>query len=145
MGIACRRLSWRGLLVGIAGGAILGFLLGVAMAEWPMPAFMTIADQFRGIAGFAALVAILGGLAGAVLSRDGWQMFAGGVVGAIAMGLLGVLGTGHLLGLTISIIGGPLGALAVYLHFLTREPPAPIAKSKAMARSEGLWDREIDR
>jgi len=128
----------------MAGGAMLGLLLGLAVSERPRPAYMKLADQVWGLIIGSAIVAILGGLAGGLLSRDGWQMLAGAVVGAIAMGLLGVLGTGHLKGLMYSIFGGPLGGMAVYLHFLTRPPPAPTAKAKALSRAEGVWDRELD-
>ena len=145
MGMPSRRLSGRGLLCGVATGSVLGVFLGLAMSEWPRPAYMTIADQVRGLAMFAGIVAILGGLAGGLLSRDGWQMLGGAVVGAIAMGLLGVVATLHLKGLIYSIFGGPLGAVAVYLHFLNRPQPVPMAKAKAQSRAEGLWDRELDR
>jgi hypothetical protein len=124
---------------------MLGVLLGLAMSEWPRPASMTNADQVRFLVMFAGIVAILGGLAGGLLSRDGWQMLAGAVAGAIAVGLLGVVVTLHLKGLIYSIVGGPLGAVAVYLHFLTRESPASMARAKALPRGEGVWDRELDR
>jgi hypothetical protein len=124
---------------------MLGVLFGLAMSEWPRPASMTNADQVRFLVMFAGIVAILGGLAGGLLSRDGWQMLAGAVVGAIAVGLLGVVVTLHLKGLIYSIVGGPLGAVVVYLVFLSRESPASMAKAKALPRGEGVWDRELDR
>jgi hypothetical protein len=142
---ARRRLSGRGLLGGMAAGAILGVLLGIVTGEWPRPAYLTIADQFRGIAACAALVAILGGLASGVLSRDGWQMLAGAVVGAIATGLFGVVATLHIKGLIYSFIGVPLGAVAVYLFCLAPDSAVPMAKAKDLPKTEGIWDRELDR
>ncbi len=88
---------------------------------------------------------ILGGLAGGLLSRDGWQMLGDAVLGAIAMGLLGVVATMHLKGLIYSIIGVPLGAVAVYLHLLTRESHVSTANAKTLTRTEGVWDQELDR
>ena len=87
MGAASGRLSGRGLLCGMAAGAILGVLIGLSMTERLTPAYMTTADRLRGLVMFAGTVAVLGGLAGGVLSRDGWQMLAGAVVGAIAGGV----------------------------------------------------------
>ena len=145
MDTASGRPSGRGLLWGMAAGAMLGVLLGLAMSEWPRPAYMTIADQVRGLVMFAGILAILGGLAGGLLSRDGWRMLAGAVAGAIAVGLLGVVVTLHPKGLIYSIVGGPLGAVAVYLFFLPQESPVSMAKAKAPPRAEGVWDRELDR
>ena len=50
MGVAGGGLSGRGLLVGMAAGAMLGVLLGFAMSERPRPAFMTIDDEVRAFA-----------------------------------------------------------------------------------------------
>ena len=61
-------------------------------------------------------MAVLGGLAGGLLSRDGWKTLAGAVLGAIAAGLFGVVTTLHLKGLIYSFVGVPLGTLAVYIQ-----------------------------
>jgi hypothetical protein len=102
---------------------MLGVLLGLAMAEWPRPAYWTIADEIRALSAFAAIVAILGGLASRLLSRDSWRLFGGAVAGAILFGLLGVVATQHILGLSYSLLGVPLGAVAVYFFCPTRIRP----------------------
>jgi hypothetical protein len=123
---------------------MLGVLLGLALSERLTPASMTITDRVRGILMFAGIVAFLGGVAGGVLSRGGWQMLAGAVVGAIAIGLLGVVATLHLKGLIYSIFGGPAGAMAVYLFLLSRQSPDSTAERRTPPRPEGVWDRELD-
>jgi hypothetical protein len=130
MGTADGRFSGRGLLAGMAVGAMLGVLLGLAMAEWPRPAYWTVADEIRGLSAFAAILAVLGGFAGSLLSRDSWRLFAGAVVGASLFGLLGVVATRHILGLSYSLLGVPLGAVAVYLFCAPR---------KTLLRSKSLW------
>ena len=145
MGMQSKRFSGRGLLLGMLAGAMLGVLLGLAISERPKPAYVTITDEVRVIVMFAGIVASLGGVAGGLLTRDGWQMLGGAVLGAIAMGFLGVVATLHLKGLIYSIIGVPLGAVAVYLHLLTRESHGSTGPAKIEPRTEGVWDQELDR
>lgn len=81
---------------------------------------MLIAEQARVLASLSGTVAILGGLAGGLLSRDGWKTL-GAVVGAIAMGLVGVVTTLH-----------PTAALARArgsLRSRARGPSAPAAQT----------------
>ena len=105
---------------------------------------MTAAEQVRNLAATAAFIAVLGGLAGGVLSRDGWLLLAGSVAGAIAVGTMGVLGTMHLKGLMYSIIGAPIGAVAVYLFLLNRESQVPTAKAEPLPQGNRVWDRDLD-
>jgi len=144
MGVASEGLSGRGLLVGMAAGGLLGVLLGFAMSERPRPAFMTTDDQVRDLVLWLGVVAVLGGLAGGLLSRDGWKMLGGAVLGAIAAGLFGVLVTLHLKGLIYSFVGVPLGAVAVYVR-LSSEQDVKMTKTQTIPTSEGVWDREMDR
>jgi hypothetical protein len=144
MRVAGGGLSGRGLLVGMAAGAMLGMLLGFAMSERPRPAVVTIDGEVRAFVMFAGIMTVLGGLAGGVLSRDGWEMLAGAVFAAIAAGLFGVLATLHLKGLIYSLVGVPVGALAVYFH-RTSKQDAKMTRTQTLPTSDGLWDREMDR
>jgi hypothetical protein len=127
------------MLVGTASGAAVGFALYYVVAR------PTTGDEPNLAVAFVSIVAILGGLAGGLVSREGWLMLTGALVGAIAVGLLGVVATLHPKGLIYSIFGGPLGAVAVYLYFRAIESPVPTAKAKALPRTEGIRDRELDR
>ena len=103
---------------------------------------MTAAEQVRNLAAIAACIAVLGGLAGGYLSRDGWLLLAGSVAGAIAVGTMGVLGTMHLKGLMYSIIGAPIGAVAVYLFLLNRELQVSTFPAAARRRDKTVRNQD---
>jgi hypothetical protein len=137
-------LSVRRILVGIACGAGVGILLRYAAFGGPQGA-VEEANEFVTVVGLASIVAILGGITGGVLRASGWAMFAGAIVGAIVLGLLGVVATLHLKGLIYSIIGGPLGALVVFLFGVGREAAKPVVQTRVPITSAGIWDNELHR
>jgi hypothetical protein len=94
---------------------------------------------------FACIVAVLGGIEGGVVSASAWAMFAGGLIGAIMMGVVGVALTHHLKGLMYSILGVPVGALFVFLYGAGREVAKPADKTRVPPASAGVWDKELDR
>jgi hypothetical protein len=96
------------------------------------------------VVAFASIVAVLGGIAGGVLSASSWAMFTGGLIGAILVGVGGVLATHHLKGLMDSILGAPLGALLVFLYGVGREVAKPAGKACLPPVSSGVWDNELD-
>ena len=128
----------RRMLIGAFYGAAIG-LPYLFLSEPPR------ADEYRLVAAFLGILAILGAVAAGFLSATGWAMLAGGLVGAIAMGLLGVLATLHLKGLIYSFLGAPIGAVVVLLYQLEAETAKPSAKAKASPAQSGVWDDELDR
>lgn len=134
---------WR-ILVGMACGAGVGVLLKYAAFGGPQGP-VEKANEFVTVVGFAIVVAVLGGIAGGVLRASGWAMFAGAIVGAIVSGVLGIVATLHLKGLIYSIIGGPLGALVVFLYGVGREAAKPAVQTRVPPTSAGIWDNELDR
>jgi hypothetical protein len=128
----------------MACGAGVGVLLKYAACGGPQGP-VEDANEFVTVLACASIVAILGGIAGGVLSASGWAMFAGAIVGAIVIGLLGVVATLHLKGLIYSIIGGPLGALVVFLYGVGRETAKPVVQTRVPPTSAGIWDNELDR
>jgi hypothetical protein len=93
---------------------------------------------------FAGIMAVLGAVASGFLSATGWAMLAGGIVGAIVTGLLGVVATLHLKGLIYSFLGVPLGAWLVLQYRIGRESQTPIVKGHALPGQSGVWDADLD-
>jgi hypothetical protein len=102
------------MLVGAACGAAIGFALYYVVAR-------PTKDEPGLAVAFVSIVAILGVVASQCFSATGWAMLAGGFLGAIATGLLGVVATLHLKGLVYSFIGVPIGAVFVLLYRLEHE------------------------
>jgi hypothetical protein len=127
----------RRILVGAAGGAALGFVLPHVLGENAQALAVRIA--------FTVIMAALGASAFAFLSATGWAMLAGGLVGSVAAGLLGVLATLHLKGVIYSFLGAPVGAIWVLLHRLGREGRKPPDTAVASPARPGVWDAELDR
>jgi hypothetical protein len=90
-------------------------------------------------------MAVLGGVASGFLSRTGWAMIAGGIIGAIVVGLFGVLATLHIKGLIYSFLGAPLGVFLVLLYRLEYEKVKPVQKEPASKSQPGAWVDELDR
>jgi hypothetical protein len=102
------RFSVRRILVGVVCGAGLGVLLQYAAFGGPQGP-VEAANWFVGVVAFASIVAVLGGIAGGVLRASGWAMFAGGIIGAILVGVGGVVATLHIKGLIdffVSVLHG---------------------------------------
>jgi len=129
----------RRMLVGAACGAAIGFLLQYMVVRPPA------ANEPGVVVAFVGIMAILGAVAAGFLSTTGWAMLAGGIVGAIATGLFGVLATLHPKGLVYSFIGAPLGALFVLIYRLEHEPAKSSHKASASPAQSGVGDRELDR
>ena len=129
---------WR-MLLGAACGAAIGFALIYAVIR------PTATDRPSSVVAFVGLMAIVGAVAAGFLSATGWAMLAGGIVGAIATGLCGVVATLHLKGLIYSFIGAPFGALFVFLYRLEHGAAKPSDKAKAPSAQSGVWDGELDR
>lgn len=127
------------MLVGAACWAAVGFLLQYAVVRPPA------ADEPGVVVAFVGIMAILGTVAAGFLSTTGWAMLAGGIVGAIATGLFGVVATLHPKGLIYSFIGAPLAALFVLMYRREHEPAKASAKEGASPPTPGVWDRELDR
>src|SRR4051794_9045038 len=104
--------AMRRMLVGMACGAGVGVLLYYAVNGGKKEG-VGAANESREVVATAAIMAVLGGVAGGLLRASGWAMFAGGIVGAIVVGVGGVAATHHLKGLIYSCIGAPFGALLV--------------------------------
>lgn len=129
----------RRILIGMVCGAGVAVVLSYTAFGGPQGP-VEEATWFLSLVEFAGIVAVLGGIAGGVLRPSGWAMFAGGIVGAIVVGLLGVVVTRHLLGLSYSLVGAPLGALLVFLVGIRREAGKPVVPAAA----DGVWDKEFD-
>jgi hypothetical protein len=71
-------------------------------------------------------------------------MFAGGIIGAILVGVGGVVATLHIKGLIYSFLGAPFGALLVFLYEVGREVSKPADKACVPPASAGVWDHELD-
>jgi hypothetical protein len=100
------RFSVRRMLVGVVCGAGLGILLQYAAFGGPQGPIEE-ANWFVGDLAFASIVAVLGGIAGGVLRASDWAMFAGGIIGAILVGVGGVVATRHIKGLIYSFLDAP--------------------------------------
>ncbi|QEH36050.1 hypothetical protein OJF2_46080 [Aquisphaera giovannonii] len=137
-------MSVRRILVGMVCGAVVGVLLKYAAYGGPQGP-VEEAKELATVAGFACTVAVLGGLAGGMLTASGWVVFAGGIVGAVVVGLLGVVATHHLKGLIYSVLGGPLGALFAFVHVVNCRTEKPSDLTKVSPPSAGIWDDELDR
>ncbi len=140
------RLVWfsgRRILIGMVCGAGAGVLLHYAAFGGPQGPVEERTWLVQ-VATFASIVAVLGGIAGGVLRASGWAMFAGGLIGAIPVGVAGVVATLHLKGLIYSFLGAPVGALVVFLHQLGREMPKPADMSYIPQASAGVSDKELD-
>jgi hypothetical protein len=124
-----------------AGAGVLLFYAALGGPQGPIEE----ANWFERVVEFACIVAVLGGIAGGVLSASGWAMFAGGLIGAIVVGVLGVAVTHHLKGLMYSLLGVPVGAVFVFLYGAGREEAKPAAKTSPPPTSAGVWDKEPDR
>jgi hypothetical protein len=139
------RLSVKGALIGIACGALLGFFYCWATDERGPTDDVRAAEKLRGAVGMAGMVAVLGGVAGGVLRASGWAMLAGSLLGALVVGVFGVVVTLHLKGLIYSFLGAPIGAVFVYLYGVSHDVAKPSDKEPAPAASAGVWDSELDR
>ncbi len=137
------RFSVRRMVVGVVCGAGLGILLQYAAFGGPQGPIEE-ANWFVGVVAFASIVAVLGGIAGGVLRASGWAMFAGGIIGAILVGVGGVVATLHIKGLIYSFLGAPFGALLVFLYEVGREVAKPADKACVPPASAGVWDHELD-
>ena len=71
-------------------------------------------------------------------------MLAGGIVGAIVAGLLGVAATLHLKGLIYSFWGVPLGAWLVLQYRIGHKSKTPVVKAQARPGQSGVWDADLD-
>ncbi len=138
------RFPIRRILVGIVCGAGVGVLLHFAAFGGPQGP-VEEANYSVWVAESAGIVAVLGGIAGGVLRASGWAMLAGSIVGAIVVGVGGVLATQHIKGLVYSLLGVPFGALLVFLYGVVRESAKPEDKAGVPPASAGIWDRELDR
>lgn len=138
---AMRRLdpifSFRRMLIGVVCGAGIGFLLAYAVVVDP-------SEKFKVYVAFACVVAVLGGAAGGLLKAAGWAMFAGAIIGAIAVGIFGVVATFHLKGVIFAFVGAPMGALVVFVYGISHEVGKPWDKTCVPPASGGVWDRELD-
>jgi hypothetical protein len=141
---ACQWFSVRGMLVGMACGAGVGVLLYYAVAGGPKDA-VGAANESREVAACAGIVAVLGGIAGGVLRATGWTMFAGGVIGAVVVGIGGVVATHHLKGLVYSFVGVPFGALFVFLYGVGHKMAKPAVRACVPPVSADAWGGELDR
>jgi hypothetical protein len=111
---------WR-ILAGAAGGAAMGCVLPYDLGQ--------NAEEPGLVALFAGILAIVGAVAIGFLSSTVWARVAGGIVGAIATGLLAIVATFHLKGLIYSFFGAPFGALAVLLYRQGQSERGPAAGS----------------
>lgn len=134
----------RRILIGMVCGAGAGVLLHYAAFGGPQGPVEEANWTVR-VVGFASIVAVLGGLAGGTLKASGWAMLAGGLAGAILVGVGGVVATHHLKGLIYSFFGAPCGALVVYLYEIGREGTEPADKAWVPPAPGGVWDNELDR
>jgi hypothetical protein len=121
-------LSFKALrmLVGAPCGVAIGFLL---LYLWDIPA---PAESGPAVAFFGFMATL--GVAFGTLSAKEWAVLCGGIVGAIAMGLLG--------GLICSFIGASIGAFAVFLYQRAAKSPD---KARALQAQSSVWDDELDR
>ena len=138
------RLSVRRILVGMVCGAGVGVLLHHAAFGGPQGP-VEEANWFVRVVAFAGIVAVLGGIAAGMLKASGWAMLAGGLIGTMFVGILGVVATHHVKGLIYSFLGVPCGALVVYLYEVGRERTKPADKASVPPASAGVWDHELDR
>ena len=74
-----------------------------------------------------------------IMAQSPW-----GLIGAILVGVAGVVATQHLKGLIYSFIGAPVGALVVFLYEVGREMPKSADKACVPPASAGVWDKELD-
>jgi uncharacterized membrane protein (UPF0136 family) len=134
----------RRILIGIVCGAGAGFLLHYAAfggPQGPVEERIWLVQA----ATFSSIVAVLGGIAGGVLRASGWTMLAGGLIGAILVGVAGVVATHHLKGLIYSFLGAPVGALVTFLYQVGRKIPKRADKACMPPASAGVSDKELDR
>jgi hypothetical protein len=117
------------MLVGATCGVALGFSLlyllgnGAPAKSGPALAFV----------GFMATL----GVAFGILSVREWAVLWGGILGAIALGLLG--------GPIFSLIGAPIGAFAVFLYQLNQSAVKPPDKARTLQPQSSVRDDELDR
>ena len=138
------RSSTRRILIGMVCGAGAGVLLHHAAFGGPQGP-VEEADWSWRVAAFAGIVAVLGGIAGGILRASGWAMFAGGLIGAILVGLGGVVATRHLKGLVYSLLGAPVGAIIVFCMNSAERWKKPVGRASVPPASAGVWDDELDR
>ncbi len=131
------------IVIGIVCGGGAGALLHYAAFGGPQGP-VEEANWFGGVVAFASIVAVLGGIASGVLRPSGWAMFVGGIIGAILVGVAGVVATQHPKGLIYSFLGAPVGALLVFLYEFGREVAKPADKASVPPASAGVWDKELD-
>jgi len=128
-------------LVGVVCGAAIGVVLHYAAFGGPQGPVEEANWHVR-VAAFAGIVAVLGGIASGVLRASGWAMFVGGLIGAILVGVGGVVATHHLKGLVYSFLGAPFGALFVFLYEVGRGVAKPADKACVPQTSAGVWDSD---
>jgi len=143
-----RSRSWlltRRILIGLACGAVTGVLLKYAAYGMPQGP-LEEANEFANVMKLAGIVAVLGGVAGGALSASGWRMFVGAAVGALVFGISGAMGRLHLKGFIYAFLGGPIGALVVFLANSAREEAAgrgPTAAGPVPPKHASGSDRPI--
>ena len=133
MPVLCLWFTVRRMLVGAVCGGAIGFPLYYVVYR------PTAADDPGLVVAFVGYMAVLGSVAAGFLSATGWAMLAGGIVGAIATGLWGVVATLHLKGLIYSFVGAPFGVLFVLLYRLEYEAAKPSDKARASQAQSGVW------
>jgi hypothetical protein len=126
------------MLIGAAAGAACGFTLHYLIVR------PTAADEPQLTVVFAATMAILGAVAAGFLSRTGWVMLAGGIIGAIAAGLFGVAATLHPKGLIYSFLGVPVGVVFALVYRLGHEATKQPEEARAWQGPPDVRDRESD-
>jgi len=137
------RFSFRRMVLGMAFGAVLGVFLYYLLFR-DTRVRIIVADEVRAAVSLSSILAVLGGVAGSFLKKSGWMLFAGGIVGAIVTGVIGVIVTLHPKGLIYSIFGGPLGVVIMFLHGINHEVTNSSRNTFVSASTSGVWDRELD-
>jgi peptidoglycan/LPS O-acetylase OafA/YrhL len=127
---------WR-IFAGAVCGAVLGYCLPRVLGPNAKDPTLPIV--------FASIMAVLGAVASGFLSGTGWSMLAGGIIGAIVVGICGVLATLHTKGLVYSFLGAPLGAFLVLLYRLEHEKAKAAQKKPPSKLQPAVWDDELDR
>ncbi len=127
----------RRMIAGLAAGGGIGVLLVYGLRG-------SSPHELRAIVVLIGVLSFLGAAAGGFLKKSSWILFTGGVIGALVMGIAGVIATLHPKGLIYSIFGGPLGVVIVFLSGLNREGKDTSDNTSVSAPGSGVWDRELD-
>ena len=103
------------------------------------------ANELRGMTILVAILVAMRRVAGGVLSPSGKAMFAGGIVGALVVGIFGVVATLHLKGLIYAFIGAPIGAVLVCSVRGQSQVAEPSGEMPSPQGSADFWDSDLDR